>query len=82
MAEQTDRPEPDFSDDPRRGEMSDTGYPESQPDDVTGDTDFPGEGPEHGGKGVGQGETPAPSTSSEHEGGAQEATGNRRAAGD
>jgi hypothetical protein len=81
MADQSDRSEPDFAQDPREGEMSDAGYPESQPDDVAGDTDCPAEGPEHGGDALGEGETPAPSTSSADESDAQEATGNPRAAG-
>jgi hypothetical protein len=81
MADQSDRPEPDHADDPRRGEMSDTGYPESQPEDVSGETGYPDKGAEHGGPGVGDEETSSPSTSSERESGSREATGNRRAAG-
>jgi hypothetical protein len=41
MADQSERPEPDFAEDPRRSETSDAGYPESQPDEVARDTDGP-----------------------------------------
>ena len=82
MADQSDRPEPDFDEDPRKGEVSDAGYPESAPEGVAGDTGFPDEGAEHGGESLEQGRTPSPSTSSEREGGSRQATGNPRAAGE
>jgi hypothetical protein len=76
MAEQSERPEPDFADDPRRGEESDTGYPETQPGEVAGETGDADRGPQRD-----TGATDAPATSSEDERDAGKATGNRRAAG-
>ncbi len=81
MAERSERPEPDFGEDPRRGEMSDTGYPESQPEAVSGDTDYPAQGPEPAGAARDADETDAPSTSSGDESDPDKATGNPRAAG-
>jgi hypothetical protein len=76
MADQSDRPEPDHAEDPRRGEDSESGYPETQPDDVAGEATKGGGGPRRD-----TGSTDAPSTSSRDEGDAGEATGNPRAAG-
>jgi len=83
MADQSDRPEPDHAEDPRAGEVSDRGYPESQPERPpgSGSSDYPEEGPEHGGPATGQGETRAPGVSSPSESPPSKATGNPRAAG-
>ena len=76
MADQSDRPEPDFAEDPRRGDDGETGYPETQPNEVAGEATDGGGGPRRD-----TGGTDAPGTSSEHERDAGTATGNRRAAG-
>jgi hypothetical protein len=82
MADQSDRPEPDFDVDPRRGEVSDRGYPESEPAGAAGGSDYPHEGPEKGSDVPGDEETSgAPSPSSREEREAGQATGNPRAAG-
>jgi hypothetical protein len=81
MADQSDRPEPDVEEDAREGEVSDVGYPEAQPGGEAGNSDFPEEGPEHGGPALGDGETKAPSVSGEHDSPPGKATGNPRAAG-
>jgi len=81
MADQSDRPEPDHDDDARDGEVGARGYPESQPEGADGGSDFPEEGPEHGGPALGHGETRAPGVSGEHDSPPSKATGNPRAAG-
>jgi hypothetical protein len=87
MADQSERPEPDHSEDPRDGEVSDRGYPESQPEAPPGasTSDYPEEGPERGADSdavrEGAGEHRAPGVSSEHESPPSKATGNPRAAG-
>lgn len=81
MAEQSDRPEPDHREDPREGEISDKGYPESQPEGERPGSEFPEEGAEHGGPALGQEETRAPSTAGPEDSGPRNATGNPRAAG-
>jgi hypothetical protein len=81
MAEQSDRPEPDHGEDPREGEVSDRGYPESQPEGDAPGSDYPAEGPQGDEPGPGQGERRAPSVADEQDSGARNATGNPRAAG-
>lgn len=74
MADQSDRPEPDHTEDPR-GQGTAQGYPETNQEGAT-----PREGTEEGPE-AGAGGADAPSTSSSDESGPRNATGNPDAAG-
>lgn len=65
-----DEREPDLSQDPREEKIGEAGYPERNP-----------AGPGDGGKAEERDTSGAPAESSPGEGDAQQATGNRRAAG-
>jgi hypothetical protein len=83
MADQSDRPEPDHTEDPRRQGMSDAGYPESDPAGAVppgsaGEEQGPEAPPDPG---QAAGAARAPGTSSPDDGDPQQATGNPDAAG-
>jgi len=83
MADQTDRPEPDHTEDPRRQGASDAGYPESNPEEAV-EPGSPGErqGPEaEPDPGERAGADRAPGTSSPTDSDPGTATGNPDAAG-
>jgi hypothetical protein len=82
MADQSDRPEPDHSEDPRRQETGE-GYPETSPEGAQPDGSPGGEeqGPEADAHADRAGAGRAPGTSAPEEGDPQQATGNPDAAG-
>jgi hypothetical protein len=78
MADQSDRPEPDHTEDPRRQDTADAGYPETAPEGTAEDDE---EDPEAEPDAERAGADRAPSTSAPEEGDPGQATGNPDAAG-
>jgi len=82
MADQSDRPEPDHSEDPRRQDEADGGYAETGPEGASPGPEGDEQRPEAEPRTERAGAERAPGTSSPEEGDPGKATGNPDAAGD
>jgi hypothetical protein len=81
MADQSDRPEPDHSEDARRQDTGDAGYPETGPEGTSPGPETDEQGPEAEPHADRAGADRAPGTSSPEGGDPGQATGNPDAAG-
>ena len=81
MADQSDRPEPDHSEDPRRQETADAGSPETGPEGTSPGPEGDEQGPEAEPHPERADAERAPRTSAPEEGDPGQATGNPDAAG-